>query len=313
MNHPSRLTGYSPDEVLATHGKSFHWARYLLTHVHADRATRLYAFCRQIDDIADNASSPIEAGQALLSIRQQIQSKTIHDNNLRDMFSLMQECHIDHAIVCELIDGILSDLAHTPFTDQDMLLRYCYRVAGTVGLMMCKVLDVDNEHANYHAIDLGIGMQLTNICRDIKEDAQQGRRYIPATIIGDLSPHHLIDPEPALRPMAVQAVKRLLQLADRYYASGIEGLIFLPYRARLGIYVAGKIYHAIGSRLEKRDYMYWQGRVTVSPLGKSMITLRAMAVFFTGFIVWGKPRDHDQSLHKALGGLPLSDSRKPHD
>lgn len=295
----------SPDDLLAKHGKSFHWARYLLNKSHADRATRLYAFCRFIDDIADETTSPQDAQQSLLSIKQQITSNASPNMNVRHMLDLMAGCKIEAVIVLELIDGVLSDLTHRPFADQATLLRYCYRVAGTVGLMMCKILDVDNHVANYHAIDLGIGMQLTNICRDVSADAAQGRRYIPASLVGGAAPDKLIDPSPDLRPMAAQAVHKLLDLADRYYASGANGLPYLPIRARMSIHVAGRVYHAIGQQLAQRDYAFWRGRVRVGAAQKSAITLWAfLDVLRPGF--WRARHGHDRSLHNHLTELPFT-------
>jgi len=281
--------------------------------LHAKRATTLYAFCRMIDDIADHASSADDALKNLTDIQQQIKTLIITDKRLEGMSNLMRECKIDPAVVNELIEGVASDLTHTPFCDYDVLLRYCYRVAGAVGLMMCRVLDVDSRLADYHAIDLGIGMQLTNICRDISEDAAIGRRYMPATSIGDIPPQQLIDPSPELRPIVTHGVKQLLELADRYCKSGEEGLPFLPSRARLSICVASRVYWSIGKILRERNYAYWHGRARVGVATKSTITLHALASSLIQPEFWRLPKDHDPFLHAALQGLPYVNTARLHD
>jgi phytoene synthase len=313
MDQIVTLGDISPDIILATHGKSFHWARHLLGSIHAARATRLYAFCRWIDDIADHVASNDTAEETLLGIKQQIKMDPNSNKRVQDISELMRECKMDPELLSEFIDGAASDLTHVPFTDQEVLLRYCYRVAGTVGLMMCRVLDVSCHAAYQHAIDLGIAMQLTNICRDVSEDAQRGRRYIPTTIIGDILPEQLINPSPEISSIVVQAVKQLLELADRYYHSGEAGLAFLPYRARLGMAVAGKLYQGIGGRLRRSHYAYWKQRARVGVLEKSAITMNVLAGFLLRSSRWPLPQNHDALLHVALQGLPYTDTWRYHD
>ena len=265
------------DQLLTRHGRSFHWARRLLGAQHAQRATRLYGFCRYIDDLADNAVSPAAAQAALSLIRQALTTGRSDDSAARDMLQLMQSCHIDSSIPLELITGVESDLGEVHFADMEELLRYCYRVAGTVGLMMTAAFDVTVPEALPHAIDLGIAMQLTNICRDVRDDALMGRRYLPATLIGELPPTALIDPTSAVRATVSHALGSLLDLADRFYASGEQGLRYLPAGARTGILVAARVYRGIGVVLRQRDCDCWTSRAMVGSGGKAVITLRALA------------------------------------
>lgn len=211
------------DEVLAQRGQSFHWARHLLSNPHAERATLLYGFCRRIDDLADEGQSSADASLALAKVRQALQTGQSDDPALRDVLQLMRACGIDPAVPLELVRGLESDLGEVRVADMAELLRYCYRVAGTVGLMMTAALDVTAPEALPHAIDLGIAMPLTNIYRDVSEDALRGRRYLPATLV-----HTLLD------------------LADRHYASGERGLHLLPANARAGNLVAASVYREIG-------------------------------------------------------------------
>ena len=170
--------------------------------------------------------------------------------------------------------------------------------------MMCRVLDAREPAAAAHAVDLGIAMQLTNLCRDIADDARMGRRYLPASLVGDVAPTELIDPSPALQPALRAAVARLLALAESYYASGEAGLPFLPVRARTGILVAGRVYRAIGHRLAAREHAYWEGRAFVPDWRKATITLAALATQPLRGAFWSRPVAHPVSLHRALVGLP---------
>jgi phytoene synthase len=270
------------DGLLAERGHSFHWARRLLSARHAERATRLYGFCRRIDDVADEATDAAAAHGALAVIRRALQTGECDDAETADMLQLMQACGIDPGIPLELIRGVEGDLGDVRFTNMDELLRYCYRVAGTVGLMMAAALDVATPEAFPHAIDLGIAMQLTNICRDVREDALLGRRYLPAALVGPIEPAALIDPIPAVRATVTGALRMLLDMADRHYVSGEQGLRYLPGGARAGILVAARAYRGIGTVLRKRGFDCWSSRATVSAAGKAVITLRALASTATG-------------------------------
>lgn len=292
------------EATLARQGRSFHWARRLLGATHADRATRLYAFCRRLDDLVDEAASPEEARVALAAADRAIADGRSDDPVLCDGLALMRECGIEPGIVRELIAGMASDAETVRVADEAELLRYCYRAAGTVGLMMCRVLDAPEPAAAAHAVDLGIAMQLTNLCRDVAADARMGRRYLPASLVGDITPDALIEPSLALQPALRAAVARLLALAEVYYASGEAGLPFLPVRARAGILVAGRVYRAIGHRLAAREHAYWEGRAFVPDWRKATITLTALTTQPLRGAFWSRPPAHSVSLHQALIGLP---------
>ena len=292
------------EATLARQGRSFHWARRLLGATHAARATRLYAFCRHLDDLVDEAASPEAARAALAAADRDLAAGRSDDPILQDGLALMRECGIEPEIARELIAGMASDAETVRVADEAELLRYCYRAAGTVGLMMCRVLDAREPAAAAHAVDLGIAMQLTNLCRDVADDARMGRRYLPASLVGDLSPADLIEPSPALQLKLRAAVARLLALAESYYASGEAGLPFLPVRARSGILVAGRVYRAIGHRLAARAHAYWEGRVFVPDWRKATITLAALTTQPLRGAFWSRPTSHHGQLHRALVGLP---------
>jgi phytoene synthase len=294
----------SADHVLAEKGRSFHWARHLLGPVHAARATRLYRLCRYIDDLADEGSSTVLARQALMAAAVSIREGHSTDPVLQDGLALMHECGIDTDILLELIAGVQSDLETVRMPDFDSLLRYCYQVAGTVGLMMCKVLDTDDRAAFSHAVDLGIAMQLTNICRDVAADADVDRRYLPATMVGDLAPSQLLNPSAHLRAHVQDCIAMLLDCADTYYHSGELGLSYLPWRARGGILVAARVYRAIGSQLRAREQAYLNGRVVVPAWRKAAVTSQALvAIPFSRFF-WQHPVPHNGCLHAAFKHFP---------
>ena len=295
------------DEVLAERGQSFHWARRLLSAPHAERATRLYGFCRRIDDLVDEQPSPTAAHAALATVRQALQTGQSDDRALRDMLRLMHGCGIDPAVPLELIQGVESDLDEVRVADMTELLRYCYRVAGTVGVMMTAVLDVTAPEALPHAIDLGIAMQLTNICRDVREDALRGRRYLPTTLVGALEPAALVDPSGTARAAAVHAVHTLLDLADRHYASGEQGLHHLPAGARAGMLVAARVYREIGIVLRQRNGDCWSSRAMVSAAAKATVTLRALGALgaLRGTVGLRRPEAVGLTYSASLRALPL--------
>lgn len=293
----------SADLALALKGKSFHWARRWMAPTHAARATRLYGFCRYVDDLADESALGQDPRVALALVAHDFASGSSQNPIVSDAIGLMHECFIPPALVLTFIDGITSDLGTVAMPDEEALLRYCYQAAGTVGSMMCRVLGCDDPVALRHAVDLGIAMQLTNICRDVAADARAGRRYLPASLIGTLAPTELIDPAPPLQPALQACVAHLLDTADRYYQSGEAGLAHLPIGARCSILVAGRVYRAIGSRLRQRGCAYWLGRAVVPQRTKSVVTLQALfsAPVIPGF--WVRAQRHDATLHGALAAF----------
>ena len=298
----------SADLVLSRKGKSFHWARRLMTAGHATRATRLYGFCRYIDDLADEACAGQDPRAALALIAQEIASGVSQNSLVNDVIALARECRIQPAPILTFIDGITSDLGTVRMVDESALLRYCYQAAGTVGSMMCRVLGCDDPAALRHAVDLGIAMQLTNICRDVAADAAAGRRYLPASMVGDLTPQALVDPAPHLQPRLQACIDRLLDTADRYYRSGEAGLAYLPIGARCSILVAARVYRAIGTQLRQQSSAYWLGRTVVPRRTKGLVTLQALlsTPLLPGF--WVPARHHDAALHSALSAFLGADA-----
>lgn len=254
----------TPNDILKHYGKSFHFASLVLDRETTERCARLYAFCRYVDDLADENDDPVAARADLMDVIKSLKSGETLDPTVADFIALADQLDMSVAPAIDLVQGVLEDLNEVRIRDVGSLHNYCYRVAGTVGLLMCGVLGVRDARAYPFAIDLGIGMQLTNIARDVLEDAVSGRRYIPATVIGDVDPDELIEPDAAMQRRIVRAVSWLLEEADRFYRSGEAGLVFLPSRARLAIMIASRVYHRIGVRLRNQEFAVWNGRTVVS-------------------------------------------------
>jgi len=293
----------SAEAVLASKGRSFHWARRLMAKAPAARATRLYAFCRHVDDLADEGDARATARAELAGVARAVTTGVSDQAAVRDALALMRECGIAPTLMLQLIAGLDSDLDAVRMPDLDALLRYCYRVAGTVGAMMCAALGAKDPRALAHAIDLGIAMQITNICRDISADARAGRRYLPASLVGEVEPQQLVDPAESLQPRLLRCVSALLDIADHYYLSGERGLSYLPLGSRTGILVAARVYRAIGTRLRQRDLAYWLERAMVPTHQKIAVTLSALTSLPFRSSFWWPSQPHDAELHGALSGL----------
>ncbi len=297
----------TPQESLAANGRSFYWASRFLGSRMGKNSARLYAFCRLLDDMADD---DIPDGPARLAcIKEDLAAGgTGNDPAFGTFRPFMIEMEFSPAVLTALIEGLLQDQAdEVCLVDEAALLRYAYRVAGTVGLLMCDVLDCQDANAKAHAIDLGIGMQLTNIARDVLEDARKGRRYLPGVWVNDMSPAAICaaadNPDGADSQKIARAVGRLLLLAEQFYQSGAIGYPYLPWRAHLGIAVAARVYRQIGVQLAAVDYAWHLGRQVTSQSAKLWCSGLALGSLFTRALSSHYMR-HDRSLHKALRGLP---------
>jgi phytoene synthase len=265
----------NPTALLKKHGKSFNFARFFLGSQTGIAAARLYRFCRIVDDIADENEDKVEAAQQLTLLKQQIIQNQKTDPIIGDFLALCSEYGIDRNHGITLIEGVSQDLNPLALTSDEMLIQYAYRVAGVVGLMMAPILGAKKAGCSF-AIDLGIGMQLTNIARDVMEDAQMQRRYIPSTWVKDLSAQQIANSELADRAVVQKAIQSLLQLAETYYQSGLSGLYYLPARNRRAIAVAAFVYRDIGRKLLGNQCIYWQGRVIVSTPRKLRLASQAL-------------------------------------
>jgi phytoene synthase len=289
-------TTVAPKQLLAKHGKSFYWASLFLGSQLADSCAQLYQFCRFVDDLADGDLPNRE--ESLEDIRAHLDGSDRNVGHEVEAFmQLSKDNNIPLIAAQELLDGMLKDQQPTAVNDEAELLRYCHAVAGTVGLMMCRILKCKEQRADSFAIDLGIAMQLTNISRDILEDAQMGRRYLPASWI-DLPASVIANADIACQQQVADAAKRMLDLAENYYQSALLGIQLLPLRARLSITIALRVYRQIGWVLKRRGLPWWQGRVFVSKTEKTLLSIRS----FKDLIPVRVPA-HKKVLHQYLHGL----------
>jgi len=295
---PDMLANDQAMAVLKLHGRSFHFASRLLGRVYRARAARLYAFCRYVDDMADEANDMQLAADELDQLEQSLKTGQSDQPCVASMIALMQELSMPMAPVQSLIEGVRSDLSAQRIKDEAELLRYSYQVAGTVGLMMCVVLDVRDEQAWPFAVDLGIAMQLTNIARDVGEDAAKGRVYLPAQWLDDITAADITNPTPRQAESLQSATKRLLNLAEHYYQSGLDGVVYLPLTARYGIVAAAKVYREIGQVIEQSGYCSWDRRAIVPQSRKLVCAAQALMayVFRPSSAI---PR-HNRELHQHL-------------
>ena len=240
----------------------------------ADRLARLYAICRRLDDLAD-LDGGADARQRLLALQEQPWGDASADPMARELATMVADMSLNPATMQQLLVGLISDLDRQIIADEPSLIRYAYLVAGTVGLMVCDVLDVSAPVARKAAVNLGIAMQLTNIARDVHEDAVAGRRYVPATW-WDAAPADIAAPSPDMQRNGAAAVLRLLNLADGYYASAKCGFAFLPLSSRIGLAVAARVYRSIGAELRRRGGAFHQGRVYVPRWRKAVLTVVAI-------------------------------------
>lgn len=296
--------------VLRRHGKSFYFAGKFLNTAQLHDCARLYAFCRYLDDLVDGSTSSLIAAAKIEAISTEVASGQSSQPIVNDFLGLAHLYRFDHNIVLELIQGLRSDIDQVAFQDWDRLMRYCYQVAGTVGLLMAKILGSKSSYANFHAIDLGIAMQLTNISRDVMEDALSGRQYVPNCILPSLSPAEISSPDLSAREKLAAAVDLILSKADCYYRSGEIGLSYLPIRSHLAILISSRIYRAIGTELRRRGCATWHGRVFVSSQRKVLISLRTLVTFFRQRALSHSKPAHDANLHRALVGLPQTHTGK---
>jgi len=257
----AREGAFSAGEVcartLAEHSKSFALAGKLLSAEARRDAAVLYTYCRLVDDAVD-LSDPSAQPHALLQLRAELAGiyagEPQSDVRLRAFQELIERVQLPRVYPEELLAGMTMDVAGTRYESLEQLLLYCHRVAGVVGLMMCHVLGVTDARARKHAAHLGIGMQLTNICRDVREDWMRGRLYLPADLLLAASNGAcaglVLGPIPARALPGIAAVTRqLLDEAELFYASGDAGIPALPLRAAFSVRAARAIYHAIGTRL----------------------------------------------------------------
>lgn len=272
------VEGESGPAVMKRNGRTFWLASRLLSAPVARDTAVLYAFCRYADDAIDEASTAADARRQSVLLAAELNGEAAARPSVAAFLALTASKNIDVRYAHELTAGIASDLGPVRVCDDEQLIHYGYLVAGTVGAMMLPILSVTDPRALEPATHLGIAMQLTNICRDVAEDAARDRVYLPESRLraAGLS-HSDILAGTADRAQLAIVVRDTLALADRYYASARHGLCYLPLRARLTVAIAGEMYRAIGVRLLRRQAADpFAGRVVVPLQQKFFYAGRAL-------------------------------------
>ena len=259
---------------IKSEGKSFYWASFFLPKKNRIAASRLYSICRYLDDVADN--SKLDTSSQIKNIFNQIKENESSEINI-----FFKKNNINLGILKDLIDGLISDQQNVRVTDEKELIDYSYKVAGTVGLMMLPIINTKDAEARKHAIDLGIAMQLTNIARDVYEDAKMNRLYLPKEWLGQVSTSDLIDNklDDQKKKLIELSIKNLIELSEKFYANGFSGMKFIPLRTRLAIFFAAKIYKGIGEKIKSGGYVYKLERMYLNKLEKLWITIISIPEF----------------------------------
>ena len=259
---------------IKSEGKSFYWASFFLPKKNRIAASRLFSICRYLDDVADN--SKLDTSSQIKNIFNQIKENESSEINI-----FFKKNNINLGILKDLIDGLISDQQNVRVTDEKELIDYSYKVAGTVGLMMLPIINTKDAEARKHAIDLGIAMQLTNIARDVYEDAKMNRLYLPKEWLGQVSTSDLIDNklDDQKKRLIELSIKNLIELSDKFYANGFSGMKFIPLRTRLAIFFAAKIYKGIGEKIKSGGYVYKLERIYLNKLEKLWITIISIPEF----------------------------------
>ena len=240
---------------LAIYAKSFNWAGFFLPKKTYEKCSALYDFCREADNIADDENNIEIKKDNFIKFRNNFVNKNYDDPVIKNMWGLINEFSISTKIVDDLFEGINSDIKeNVKLNSKKELLIYSYRVAGTVGLMMAKILNVHKEQSLKSAIDLGIAMQLTNISRDVMEDKKNNRFYINESF---------------------EEIKNTIKLSDQFYKNSFYSIKEIPLSFRFSILVARRVYRKIGYKiLNKQNIENYKksGKIYVSNIEKIIET-----------------------------------------
>ena len=267
--------------LLKKHAKSFYWASFFLSRDTLDKCSSLYNFCRTLDDIADD-NNKLEVKKEIFSkFKKDFENKDPNNQIINDMWSIIDSENISKKIVIDLFDGVETDLEEkVEITSKKDLLIYSYRVAGTVGLMMSKILKVNNKEALKGAIDLGIAMQLTNIARDVCEDKARNRQYVRQ----DFS-----------------SIKEIIGESQIFYENSFNSISNIPFRSRFSVIVARRVYRKIGDYILKQkniDNYNKAGKIYVPMFEKVIQTF--LSVFDFVKLLFIKNLNYDNQTNHSI-------------
>lgn len=260
--------------------RSFAAAARLFARDTRHDAYMLYAWCRHCDDVIDGQDFGFrgvdaQSHRACASRLAELREKTLaalsgkaEEPVFQALGHVARKHHIPSRHPLELLDGFAMDVDGRHYRTIEDTLEYCYHVAGVVGVMMAMIMDARRRSTLLRACDLGLGFQLTNIARDVIEDARDGRVYLPADWLSQEGVPLDRVADPAYRHSVARVVSRLLDLADDYYVSAGQGIADLPLRSAWTIAAASRIYRAIGRDVQARGVHAWDQRVSTGRLRK---------------------------------------------
>ena len=270
------------NNLLKKHAKSFYWASFFLSGDTFDKCSLLYNFCRTLDDIVDDNIDLETRKKMFIKFKKDFEDKNLNNKIIKDMWSIIDSENISKQVVIDLFDGVETDLEKkVVISSKKDLLIYSYRVAGTVGLMMSKILKVKKKDALKGAIDLGIAMQLTNIARDVCEDKARNRQYIDHDFL---------------------AIQKIISESQIFYENSFNSISNIPIRSRFSVIVARRIYRKIGDYILKQkniDNYNKAGKIYVPMVEKIIQTF--LSVFDFIKLLFIKNLNYDnQTNHNIL-------------
>ena len=250
------------NNLLKKNAKSFYWASFFLSKETFNKCSSLYNFCRTLDDIVDNDIELKIKKENFLKFKKNFLNKDLNNPIIKEMWSIINSENISEKVVIDLFDGVETDLEEkVQINSKKDLLIYSYRVAGTVGLMMSKILKVKNRDALKGAIDLGIAMQLTNIARDVCEDKVRNRQYIKPNF---------------------SSIQETINDSEIFYKKSFNSISSIPLESRFSVIVARRVYKKIGDYILKQkntENYNKAGKIYVSIFGKIIQTLLSIFDF----------------------------------
>ncbi|WP_232229473.1 phytoene/squalene synthase family protein [Marichromatium purpuratum] len=245
-------------ELLRGGSRSFYAASFLLPQRFREPATALYAFCRIADDAIDCApDEPGAQARALAELRERLDlvydGRPFDDPADRTLSDVVLRYGISKTLLEALLEGFEWDADGRRFEDISGVYDYSARVAGTVGAMMATLMGARSPELVARACDLGVAMQLTNICRDVGEDARNGRIYLPLSWMREagLEPDEWLK-DPVFNDALASVINRMLRLADELYERADAGIGGLSFGCRAGINAARYLYAEIGRQVERQ-------------------------------------------------------------
>lgn len=291
MNAEDALVLRQAERTMATGSRSFSLASRLMDPHTRAGTTLLYAWCRYCDDVIDGQTLGHDQrfgarGNAALRLAH-LQERTLdacagqpgRDPVFRGLAEVVRRHAIPARLLQEHLAGFGMDVHGTHYASLDDLLVYCWRVAGVVGVMMARIMGVTREETLDRACDLGLAFQLTNIARDVLEDARIGRVYLPADWLAQEGMGGLQQVlDPAHREGLARVTARLVAQAEPYYRSARAGIADLPMRCAWSIATARSVYRHIGHEVVRRGTRALETRVATGPVEKLWFLARSAGV-----------------------------------